>query len=201
MSTKRDREKTASASPDARVRRSSAAGISRARAMRQVRDDGSNSRRRGSAAGNTSSKRARSRALPRKKVASVKQGKYRVVFERDESGAWIARVPAVRGCHTYGRTIDQARRRIREALGLWVGDAETAELVEEIRLPSHLLKAIRDSRAARTRAENARAKARAVSAATARALVNELHLGLRDAAELLGLSHQRVQQLVRSSPR
>ena len=134
-------------------------------------------------------------------MASVKPGKYRVVFERDESGAWIARVPAVRGCHTYGRTIDQARRRIREALGLWVDDAETAELVEEIRLPTHLLRAIRESRAARTRAEKERTNAQTATAATARALVNELHLGLRDAAELLGLSHQRVQQLVRSSPR
>jgi predicted RNase H-like HicB family nuclease len=138
--------------------------------------------------------------VPRKKVASAKPGKYRVVFERDESGAWIARAPDVRGCHTYGRTIDHARRRIREALGLWVDDAETAELVEEIRLPSHLLKAIRESRAARTRADNERAKAQAATAATARVLVKEFNLGLRDAAELLGLSHQRVQQLVRSSP-
>jgi predicted RNase H-like HicB family nuclease len=136
--------------------------------------------------------------MPRKKVASVNRGKYRVIYERDETGAWIARVPSVPGAHTYGRTIEQARRRIREALGLWVADAETAEFLEEIRLPSHLLKAIRESRAARARAENERAKAHTVTAATARVLVKELDLGLRDAAELLGLSHQRVQQLVRS---
>jgi predicted RNase H-like HicB family nuclease len=130
----------------------------------------------------------------------MRRGKYKVVFERDETGAWIARLPAVPGCHTYGRTIDQARRRIREALVLWVDDAETSELVEDIRLPTHALKAIRESRAARSRAENERAKAQSAMAATARALVKELNLGLRDAAELLGLSHQRVQQLVQSSP-
>ncbi len=53
---------------------------------------------------------------------------YRVVIERDETGAWIARVPGLRGCHTYGRTLNEVRRRIREALSLWVDDAETAEL-------------------------------------------------------------------------
>ena len=61
--------------------------------------------------------------------------RYRLVLERDESAAWIARVPDVPGCHTYGRTLDQARRRIREALGLWVDDAATTEFVEQIHLP------------------------------------------------------------------
>src|SRR5436309_356773 len=69
----------------------------------------------------------------------MRASKYRVIFERDESGAWIARVPSVRGCHTHGRTLEQARRRLREALGLWVDDADTAELVEDIRLPARVL--------------------------------------------------------------
>ncbi len=53
---------------------------------------------------------------------------YTVVYERDEDGWWLAYVPAIPGCHTQGRTIDQARRRIREALSLWVDDASTATL-------------------------------------------------------------------------
>ena len=130
-------------------------------------------------------------------MASVKRASYRVILERDETGAWIARVPSVRGCHTYGRTLEQARRRIREALGLWVEDAETAELVEEVRLPTEALDAIRRSRRARSEAEQQREEAQAATSEAARALVQELHLGLRDAGELLGLSYQRVQQLVR----
>jgi predicted RNase H-like HicB family nuclease len=47
---------------------------------------------------------------------------YRVAYERDESGWWVATVRDVRGCHTQGRTVDEARRRIREALGLFVDD-------------------------------------------------------------------------------
>lgn len=121
---------------------------------------------------------------------------YRVILERDESGAWIAWVPRVGGCHTYGRTLEQARRRIREALGLWIDDANTAELVEDVRLPAEARDAIRRSRRARKAAEEGRVEAQAATREAARALVSELHLGVRDAGELLGLSHQRVQQLV-----
>ena len=32
----------------------------------------------------------------------MKAARYRLVIERDESGAWIGRVPEVPGCHTYG---------------------------------------------------------------------------------------------------
>jgi predicted RNase H-like HicB family nuclease len=122
---------------------------------------------------------------------------YRVIFDRDESGSWLARVPSVPGCHTHGRTLEQARRRVREALGAWVDDAETAELVEDIRLPRPVREAVRRSRVARRRAERERATAHEETAEAALALVEHFGVGLRDAGELLGLSHQRVQQLVR----
>jgi predicted RNase H-like HicB family nuclease len=59
--------------------------------------------------------------------------RYRVVFDRDVSAAWIVRVPAVSGCHSYGRSLDEARARIREALALWVDDVAGAHLDEEVR--------------------------------------------------------------------
>jgi predicted RNase H-like HicB family nuclease len=126
---------------------------------------------------------------------------YRVVIERDETGAWIAHVRGVRGCHTYGRTLEQARRRIREALSLWVEDADTAELLEEIRLPSEARHAIQSSSAARTRAEREREDAQRATTAAAKLLVERQGLGVRDAGELLGLSYQRVQQLVSGETR
>jgi predicted RNase H-like HicB family nuclease len=127
----------------------------------------------------------------------MKPVSYRVVLERDESGAWIARVPRVHGCHAYGRTLEQVRRRIREALALWIEDAESAVLVEDVRLPAAARDAIQRSRRARRAAEVRHADAQAATSEAAQALVRELHLGVRDAGELLGLSHQRVQQLVR----
>jgi predicted RNase H-like HicB family nuclease len=58
---------------------------------------------------------------------------YTAVYEQDPDGTWIVHVPEVAGCHTQGRTIDQARERIREALGLWVDNAESAEIVDDVR--------------------------------------------------------------------
>jgi predicted RNase H-like HicB family nuclease len=61
---------------------------------------------------------------------------YRVAYERDETGWWVASVRSVRGCHTQGRTVDEARRRIVEALELFVDNARKATLVDEVKLPS-----------------------------------------------------------------
>jgi predicted RNase H-like HicB family nuclease len=130
-------------------------------------------------------------------MADMTNESYRVVFERDETGAWLASVPSVPGCHTYGRTLDQARRRLREALSLWVDDAERAEFDEDVKLPAALRAAISRSQEARARADRERAQAQSELETTARALIDELHVGLRDAGELLGISHQRVQQLLR----
>jgi len=121
---------------------------------------------------------------------------YRVVVKRDESGAWIARVPEVPGCHTYGRTLAQVKGRAREALGLWVDDAGTAELDWDIRLPAGLRNELRTAKAVRDRAAKAQAAAQEKVAVAARDMTEKFGLSLRDAADLMGLSHQRVQQIV-----
>ncbi len=49
-----------------------------------------------------------------------------VVIERDSEGYYIATVPALRGCHTQARSLDQLMERVREAIELCVeveGDA------------------------------------------------------------------------------
>jgi predicted RNase H-like HicB family nuclease len=121
--------------------------------------------------------------------------RYKAIFERDESGVWLARVPSIRGCHTYGRTLEQTRSRLREALGLWIDRPDRAVIEEEIRLPAELRKAIQRSRRTRARAEREREQAQEETRAAAGALAEE-GVSLRDAGELLGLSYQRVQQLV-----
>ena len=123
---------------------------------------------------------------------------YRVVLERDESGTWIATVPSVAGCHSYGRSLVEARRRIREALALWVEDVETAELTDDIRIPPKAVASVRRCVDARLELASARQAAAAATDDAIERLVTELGLGVRDAAYLLGLSHQRVQQLARS---
>ena len=41
-----------------------------------------------------------------------------VVIERDEDGVYVASVPALRGCHTQARSLDQLMDRIQEAIEL-----------------------------------------------------------------------------------
>ena len=41
-----------------------------------------------------------------------------VVIERDAEGYYIASVPALRGCHTQARSLDQLVERVREAIEL-----------------------------------------------------------------------------------
>lgn len=41
-----------------------------------------------------------------------------VVVERDEDGYYVASVPALRGCHTQARSLDELMVRIGEAIEL-----------------------------------------------------------------------------------
>ncbi len=60
---------------------------------------------------------------------------YHVAYDRDESGFWVASVRELPGCHTQARTLDQAIRRIREAMELFIDNAPAATIVDEMKSP------------------------------------------------------------------
>lgn len=123
--------------------------------------------------------------------------RYTVRYERDEAKLWVATVLGVAGVHTQGRSLAEARRRIREALALAVGDeeAEKAELVDDVVVPASILAIMKRLQATRKRAETEKAKALAEAAKLAKVLADKLHLSMRDVGELTGVSHQRIHQI------
>lgn len=137
--------------------------------------------------------------MPGTEVAAVNRTKtYVAVYERDDqTDAWIVHVRGLNGCQTYGRSFRQAQGRIREALAVWLKvEPDSLSIREEVPAP---VAAVAASVAqARREAERAGAQARAETAAAVKQLT-ELGLSRRDTAQLLGLSHQRIQQLFEAS--
>jgi predicted RNase H-like HicB family nuclease len=43
---------------------------------------------------------------------------YDVVVERDADGFYVASVPALQGCHTQARSLDELMERVREAIAV-----------------------------------------------------------------------------------
>ena len=126
------------------------------------------------------------------------KSRYVVRFDRDaDSGWWVVRVPGIPGCLTQGRSIAEGRRRIREAMALFIDEAaaEQATLVDDVRLPGDVMRQIRLVAAQRALAERVRENANEVTRAAVKQLTRQAGLSVRDAAEMLGISYQRVQQL------
>jgi predicted RNase H-like HicB family nuclease len=121
---------------------------------------------------------------------------YHVAYERDKSGWWVASVRELRGCHTQGRTVAEARRRIVEAMELFIDNPRSAKIVDDVKLPTGAAKAIRTYATLRRKADQEDRRA-AIAARRAVRLLRggRLKMSARDAARLLGLSHQRVHQL------
>ena len=47
-----------------------------------------------------------------------------IIIETDEDGIFIVSCPQFKGCHTYGKTIDEALVRIREVIELCMEDSQ-----------------------------------------------------------------------------
>ncbi len=47
---------------------------------------------------------------------------FSVLIERDAEGYYVASVPALRGCHTQAKSLDELMARIREAVELCLED-------------------------------------------------------------------------------
>lgn len=135
------------------------------------------------------------------------KAKVKVRYTYDpQDKAWLVELPAMKGAHTFGRTLRQARARAREVYAMMRLDlpeaeafrlARSVEWAEEFRGPKPALDAIREALTARALVVEAQqvAEDRTRKAVVAASQV----FSLRDAADLFGMSHQRVQQLAKGA--
>lgn len=116
-----------------------------------------------------------------------------------EDGNWLAEIEEIPQVHTFGRTLSRTRAYIRDALGLWLQSDDPAKLHINERfdvMPTDLTALVFEAGESRTRASELSVRAQQLTAVAANRLVNEVGLSTRDAAELLGVSHQRIHQLL-----
>ncbi|MEO7110773.1 MAG: type II toxin-antitoxin system HicB family antitoxin [Polyangiaceae bacterium] len=131
---------------------------------------------------------------------------FKAVFTPDEDGAWNVTIPAVDGCITWGRSLTEARRNIREALAVSLDDPKRATIaakatITEVRnLPAGVGSWLKKARDLRHRAEQLQAKLHAAQVMAAAELTREGKLSLRDAGEFLNLSPEGVRKVLEDAP-
>jgi hypothetical protein len=119
---------------------------------------------------------------------------YTVTVSREDPW-WVAVVAGLPGGATEARRLNQLENEVRDLIaGLTDSSEDAFELDWSYDLPPELAQPVRQFVEARTRRQAAEhdyaaAQEQAVDALTA------AHVSVRDAAELLGLSYQRVAQI------
>jgi len=63
-------------------------------------------------------------------LAKIKNKKFPIIVEKDESGFYVVECPVFRGCYTQGKTIDEALKNIREVIELCLEEPENREILE-----------------------------------------------------------------------
>jgi predicted RNase H-like HicB family nuclease len=58
--------------------------------------------------------------------------RFLVLIEQDEDGMYVASVPALRGCHTQAKSIEELLPRVREAIELCL-EVEAEEIAPPLR--------------------------------------------------------------------
>jgi predicted RNase H-like HicB family nuclease len=64
----------------------------------------------------------------------IKELQFKVIIEQDEDGLYVASVREIAGCYTQGKTLEDVRERIREAIEL-VLETEKGVLKERSTAP------------------------------------------------------------------
>ena len=121
---------------------------------------------------------------------------YTALLKEEKDGRWSVELEEEPRVHSWGKTIVQALERVREAAAMWFETEEDLiDLVPKVALAQGVMRTVGQARRARGHALEADRVALEKMKAAADALAAK-GLSVRDAAVILGISHQRVHQLL-----
>ncbi|MGH8991480.1 MAG: hypothetical protein ACRDZ7_08130 [Acidimicrobiia bacterium] len=117
------------------------------------------------------------------------------VYEYDpDDNAWLVHAAEEERCHTWGRTLAEARRHIRDAVALWT--ERPVEIIDRITPPPAATDAVQRYLALRDDLERL-SDEMATAQLNAAGALRQAGLSMREASAVLGISHQRVGQLAK----
>ena len=123
---------------------------------------------------------------------------YTAVYWR-EGANWLVELTEEPRVHTFARTLAKAEEHIRDASALWF-EKDDVPLKHVYRdLPLETSEIVWTAREARSQMASAEERALEATREGAHRLMDGAGLSLRDAAHLLGISHQRLHQIVRGA--
>lgn len=119
---------------------------------------------------------------------------------RTSSGWWAVDVPELDGVYTQARRLDQVEAMARDAIALVLDvEPDSFEVVTQTVLGGHLEQVIDELQRSRTEAEVAATIATLRAHLAVRLLHDQEQLPMRDIGKVLGVSHQRIHQLLTES--
>ncbi|MBL0309562.1 MAG: type II toxin-antitoxin system HicB family antitoxin [Bacteroidetes bacterium] len=62
------------------------------------------------------------------KISDEKTLHLPILIEQDEDDVYIVSCPSFKGCHSYGKTVEEALKNIREAIDLCMEDEPALEI-------------------------------------------------------------------------
>lgn len=126
--------------------------------------------------------------------------RFRVTRDEDDPRVWLAEWVDDGRVHTFARSLTELETLARDALALWLqGDPDEVEVELEVDLPGRLTDELADLRRQRDALAERQTSVLERQRSLAVRLVEDEGMTYRDAARFLGISHQRVAQLLRQS--
>lgn len=127
---------------------------------------------------------------------------FNVRYTPDDNGTWLVEVLSSPesepiGVYTHGRTLAKAEANAREALAAWfdVDDEQSFVLLPDIRLEPALISRALEAKARREELRRAETEAAKLTTEVVTELARN-GLSTRDIAYIVGISFQRVQQIL-----